>query len=81
MSISKEILEKACKETLDKYTEDENGNKTFHDLEKIASKFSDTVMRRALQMALKEAKNGQKKTYVKSVVNMLSQLDSEKKFF
>jgi len=77
MGISKEILEKACQETLDTYIPDNNGKKSFDDLEKIVSRFSDRMMRRALEIALEEAKNGQKKTYVKSVVKMLNQLDSE----
>jgi hypothetical protein len=77
MSISKEVLEKACNKALEEYIPDNNGQKTFDDLEKIAAKFSDSVMRRALEIALEEAKTGQKKTYVKSVVRMLNQLDSE----
>jgi len=78
MSISKEILEKACQESLDAYIPDNDGKKTFDDLEKAASRFSASVMRRALEKALEESKDGQKKTYVKSVEHMLNQLDSEK---
>jgi len=81
MSISKEILEKAFRESIDNYLPNEDGKEslTFDDLEKSASEFSDSVMKRALEIALDDNSKSQKKTYVRSVEKFLSQLDTEKK--
>lgn len=82
MRISKEILEKAFKESIDNYSPaSENDKMTFDNLEKTASEFSDSMMKRAIEMALKESKNSKKKSYARSVENMLSQLDSGRKSF
>ena len=81
MNISKEILEKAFKESIDNYSPNEDDKEllSFDDLEKSASEFSDSVMKRALEIALDDNSKSQKKTYVKSVEKFLSQLDTEKK--
>ena len=84
MNISKEIFEEAYKETLENYLFENKNEMTFDEMERIASEFSDAAMKRALMIALEKGanyKNGKKKAYVKSVENMLSQLDKERKFF
>lgn len=82
MSISKEILEKAFKESLENYSPSTgNGKMTFDNLEKTACEFSDSMMKRAIEMTLEESKNGKKKPYARSVENVLSQLDSERESF